>query len=121
MSPRHKPLLIGSLALAALLVLAQPVMATTFSVESVGGQIGLGDTDLKTTTINILNWVLGIMALVAVAMIIFSGIIAATSSSEDRAETARKVILAAVIGLIVILLAWAIVLFVTRTTANVTA
>lgn len=94
--------------------------ATTFSVESVGSQVGLGSADAKTTVINILRWVLGIMTLVAVTMIIFAGFIAATSDSEDRAATARRVISGAVIGLIIILLAWAIVLFVARTTANVT-
>lgn len=94
--------------------------ATTFSVGNTGGSLGLGTSDLKTTTVNILNWALGLMALIAVGMIIFSGIIAATSSDEDRAATAKRVISGAVIGLIIVLLAWAIVIFVANTTANVT-
>lgn len=117
---RHKFFLLA-VTFLGVIVLAQPVFAqTTFSVESVGSQLGLGNADLKETTLNVLRWILGIMALIAVAMIIFSGIIAATSSDEDRAATAKKVISGAVIGLIVILLAWAIVIFVTRTTSNVT-
>ncbi len=117
----HKNIILGTLLVGSLLV-AQPVLAqTTFSVESVGGQLGLGDADLRETTLNVLRWILGIMSLIAVAMIIFSGIIAATSSDEDRAATAKKVISGAVIGLVVVLLAWAIVIFVTRSTANVTA
>lgn len=108
-----------SLTVGVLAPLATHALATTFSVESIGGQIGLGGADLKSTTINILQWVLGILALVAVTMIIASIIIAATSS--ERAEAAKKTITAAVIGLIVVLLAWAIVLFVANTTANVTA
>lgn len=99
----------------------QPAQATTFSIESVGSSIGLGNADLKQTVIHILNLALGFLALIAVAMIIFSGIIAVTSSNEDRAATARRVISGAVIGLIIVLLAWAIVLFVARTTSNVTA
>lgn len=94
--------------------------ASTFSIESVGGQIGIGDGDLKNTTLNIIRLVLGLMTLVAVTMIIISAIIAGTSSDEDRAATARRVISGAVIGLIIVLLAWAVVLFVARTTANVT-
>lgn len=117
----HKRLVLSLVTLLGLTLIVQPVLAaSTFSVESVGGQIGLGNADLKDTTLNILRWVLGIMALVAVAMIIFSGFIAVTSSDEDRAATAKRVISGAVIGLIVVLLAWAIVLFVTRTTSNVT-
>lgn len=118
---RRKYILVGVLLLGSLVVVQSAIAQTTFSVESVGGQLGLGDADLKETMLNVLRWVLGIMALVAVAMIIFSGIIAATSSDEDRAATAKKVISGAVIGLVVILLAWAIVIFVTRSTANVTA
>ena len=92
--------------------------ATTFSIESVS--VGLGSADLKTTTLNIIQWVLGFLALAAVVMIIFSGFIAATAQESERAEAARKTIVAAVIGLIIVLLAWAIVIFVARTTANVT-
>ncbi len=94
--------------------------ASTFSIESVGQQIGLGSADAKTTAINIIRWVLGIPTLVAVVMIIFSGFIAATSADADRAATAKRVITGAVIGLIIVLLAWAVVLFVANTTANVT-
>lgn len=92
--------------------------STTFSVESIGGQLGLGSADLKQTILNIVQWVLGILALVAVAMIISSIIIAATSS--ERAEAAKKTITGAVIGLIIVLLAWAIVTFVLKTTSNIT-
>lgn len=93
--------------------------ATTFSIESV--DIGLGQADLKETTLSVIRWVLGIMTLVAVVMIIVSIVVAATSSDGDRAEKAKKGIAGAVIGLIIILLAWAIVFFVARTTTNVTS
>lgn len=103
------------------LLLAPAVLAATpFTVEPLGSSLGLGTADLKNTTLNVLQWILGIMALVAVAMIIFSGFIAATASGEERGERAKKVIVGAVIGLIVILLAWAIVIFVAGTTKNVT-
>jgi hypothetical protein len=107
-----------------LVTYATPVSAataTSFSIESVGSSVGLGNADLQQTTLNILQLVLGLMALVAVAMIIFSVIIAATSSDSERAERAKKTITGAVIGLIVVLLSWAIILFVARTTANVTS
>ena|SRR5690242_16909790 len=93
---------------------------TSFSIESIGGAIGIGSADLKQTTLNIINLALGFLTLIAVTMIIFSGIIAATTSDEDRAATARRVITGAVIGLVIVLLSWAIVIFSARTTANVT-
>lgn len=104
-------------------MLAMPAMtlaaSTPFSIES--ADVGLGGADLKTTTINIIKLVLGLLTLVAVTMIIASVFIAATSGDSDRADKAKRTIAGAVIGLIIVLLAWAIVLFVTRTTANVTA
>lgn len=110
------------LTLATLVGLLVPTMSsavTTFTVaDNVGGSIGLGNADLKQTVINILQWVLGILALVAVTMIIGSVIIAATSS--EKAEAAKKTIAGAIIGLVIVLLAWAIVIFVAKTTANVT-
>jgi hypothetical protein len=62
--------------------------ATTFSIESVGEQVGLGDADLKTTVINILRWVLGFMTLIAVVFIIYGGFIWLTAVGTKR--TSRK-------------------------------
>jgi hypothetical protein len=96
-------------------------LATPFSIENVGGTWGLGTADLKGTVINILQWVLGLLALVAVIMIIFGGVQWMTAGgNEDKIEKAKKIISAAVIGLIIVMLAWAIVIFVANTTKNVT-
>lgn len=117
----------AALALGTVFLLAAPVVshaqtaATTFSIESIGGQLGLGNADLKTTVLNIIRLVLGLMTLIAVVMIIYGGFVWLTAAgNEDNVDKAKKIISAAVIGLIVILLAWAIVIFVSKTTANVT-
>lgn len=97
------------------------VAATPYSIESIGSAVGLRDTDLKRTVINIIQWVLGILALLAVLLVIYGGFTWMTAAgNEERVEKAKKVISAAVIGLIIVLLAWAIVIFVAGTTANVT-
>ena len=94
---------------------------TTFSLESVGSTLGLGEADLKDTVLNILNLVLGLLALIAVIMIIIGGFTWLTAAgNEEKVDKAKKIISAAVIGLIIVLLAWAIVIFVARTTSNVT-
>lgn len=97
-----------------------PFAAHALSLENAGATLTLGTADLKGTVLNIVKLVLGLLGLIAVIMIIFSGIIAATSDNEDRAATAKKVIVGAVAGLVIVLLAWAIVTFVFRTTVNVT-
>lgn len=105
-------------------MMAMPIVshaATSFSIESVGSSIGLGNADLKTTVINILNLALGLLALVAVVMIIIGGFTWLTAGgNEEKVDKAKKIISAAVIGLIIVLLAWAVVIFVAKTTANVT-
>jgi len=107
------------LSLALLFLPTILLAATPYSIEEIGGSVGLGTADLKTTVINIIQWVLGILALLALVMIIVSIIVAATAGEDERAERAKKGIIGAVIGLIVVLLAWAIVIFVAGTTANV--
>lgn len=114
--------LASGIAMAAAAALPAAVLAATpYSIENVGGSVGLGTADLKQTIVNIISWVLGILALVAVVMIIIGGFQWMTAGgNEEKIEKAKKVISAAVIGLIIVLLAWAIVIFVAGTTRNVT-
>ncbi len=109
-------------ALAAIASLTPTVAgATPFTVEDYGTRLGLGTADLQTTVINILAWLLGIAALVAVVMVIAGGFQWLTSAgNEEKISAAKKTISGAVIGLVLILIAWAIVIFVAGTTANVT-
>src|SRR5437868_2393590 len=111
-------LIAGSLA-----ALAMPVVThaqTTFSIESVGTTLGLGEADLKDTVLNIVQLVLGLMTLIAVVLMIYGGFVWLTSAgNEENVDKAKRIISAAAIGLVIILLAWAIVIFVARTTANV--
>jgi amino acid transporter len=91
-----------------------------FSLESV--DIGLGGADLKQTVINLITLSLGLLSLVSVVMIIIGGFTWLTSGgNEEKVDKAKKTISAAIIGIIIVLLAWAIVLYVAKTTANVTS
>lgn len=63
--------------------------------------------------INVIQWLLGLLGLVAVIMIIFGGFTWMTAGgNEERIEKAKKILKASIIGLIIILLAWAIVTFI---------
>ncbi len=69
--------------------------------------------ELMTTVNTILNVIVGIVGVVAVAVIIIGGILFATSTGETAKTTrARNTILYGVVGLVVSLLAFAIVNFV---------
>ena len=79
---------------------------------------GTTDVDLKERIMTIINWVLGIIALVCVIVIIIGGIQYMTSTGDPgKVKKAKDTILYAIIGLIIIILAAAIVNFVI---ANVT-
>ena len=116
-----------ALAAGAIMALALPFTvqpahaASLLSIESIGSQVGLGNADLKKTVLNILQLVLGLLTFVAVIMVILGGFTWLTAAgNEEKVDRAKKIISAAVIGLIIVLLAWAVVIFVTRTTSNVT-
>jgi len=78
------------------------------------GEPGIGgSSDLRQTIIKIIKEVLLFMALIAVVVIVIAGIRLVVSQGEqEQIEKSKKTIIYAIIGLIVILLATAIVKFV---------
>ena len=77
-----------------------------------------GDS-IRTTVLDIIQDVLSFMALVAVVVIIIAGIrLVVGGADEQQREKARNTVLYAVIGLILILLAQAIVGFVNSFVTN---
>lgn len=77
-----------------------------------GSSIGT-EGDLKSAVIAILQYVLGFVGLIAVVVIVIAGIRFIISSGEEgEKEKAKKMIIYALIGLLIILLAEAIVSFV---------
>jgi hypothetical protein len=107
-------------AIAAGAVAALPARAQ-LTIEDFSSTLGLGTADLKQSAINILQFVLTLMGLIAVTVIIYGGIVWMTAAgNEQRVDKAKKIITSAAIGLIVIILSWAIVIFVVGTTSNVT-
>lgn len=119
----QRTLRIVSLAFLCLVFLLPPAAraVTSFTIENIGGQVGLGTSDLKLSIVHIIQWALGILVLVAVVMVIVGGMTWLTSAGNDeQVDKAKKIISAAVIGMVVVLLSWAVVIFVAGTTANVT-
>lgn len=102
----------GLLGLLFLVFAPSMAFAVDFNTNDVEGT-GLPTNDLRTSVINIISWVLGFLGLVAVVMIIYGGFMWLTAAgNEERIGTAKQIISSAIIGLVIILLAWAIVYFV---------
>lgn len=110
-----------TIALFTVAMIAVPLAAAhAVSYIDPSQSLGLGTADLKTTVTNIINWVLGLLGIIAVIMILYGGFIWLTAAgNEENITKAKNILSAAIIGLVIILLAWAIVNYVLGTASNV--
>jgi type IV secretion system pilin len=103
--------LVGVMTLVPSYAMAAPASEIQDGVDAVGG--GDSGGDLGTLIQTIVNILLFILGAIAVVMIIIGGIRYATSNGDSGSiKSAKDTILYAVIGLIVAILAYAIVNFV---------
>lgn len=102
----------GAMLLAALPVLAQVGTVGQLGVEY-GTATGLGTADIRSTMAAIINVALGLLGIVAVVIIVAGGFIWMTSGGNDeKVEKAKNMIFMGIIGLAIILSAYAIATFV---------
>lgn len=74
---------------------------------------GFGTRDLRTIIFTIVNVILGFLAIVAVLIIAYGGLVWMTSrGNEQQVEKAKKILINAVIGLVVVFLSYSIAFFV---------
>lgn len=107
----------GALALGALA--ASPVYAQINT--GVGADLTIGSTDPQSIVINLINWVLGILALIAVIFILMGGFRWMTAGgNEESVETAKKILISAIIGLVIVMAAWGIALYAVTVLGNTT-
>ena len=87
--------------------------ADTFGVGEIDQQIALGGGDIRQTVARIINVVLSLLGIIAVSLILYAGFVYMTAGgNEDRVLKARKILINAVIGLAIVLSAFAITRFV---------
>lgn len=73
---------------------------------------GYGTNSPEQIVINLINWVLGILALIAVILVLIGGFRWMTAAgNEEKVDSAKKLLVAAVIGLVIIMAAWGISLY----------
>ena len=71
--------------------------------------------DLPTSITTIINYFLGLLGLIAVAFLIYAGVLMVTAGGNDEQVTkARKIITYAAVGIVIILLSYTIVSFVSQ-------
>ena len=116
---KNKKLLIFSVIsiVAVIFVLfASPVLAELDTgLDAVAGETGLGDNDLVTIVGNIIKVFLGVLGVIGIVIVLYAGFLYMTSGgNQDQIQKARKMLISALIGLVIILSAYAITAFIIR-------
>ncbi len=113
--------LFGLVQLATLATLVQPAYAddalfkSQIGVNEVGQVYGNNKTDIRVIVVKIITVVLGFLAAIFLALIIYAGFRYMTASgNQDQTKKALAQIRDAVIGLTIVLSAWAITYFILR-------
>ena len=111
------------LSLAGLTLWFLPVAANAAASLGIelGTATGLGTKDLKATITSVLNVLLGFLGIIAVIIILLGGFKWMTAlGEEEKVGEAKKLISAGIIGLVVILAAYAIATYVISTISEAT-
>lgn len=96
-------------------------LINTATQQAITQTTGLGTTAPTSVVTSIVSWMLGILAVIAVVLVIFAGIQWMTSGgNEEKVTAAKNLLRAALIGLVIILAAYGIALYVFRILSNVT-
>ena len=102
------------------------IALTTVNALAAGGgfwnnpQTGAPPTSVSQDTIggsitNLINYFIGILGLISVAFLIYAGVLMVTAGGdEEQVGKSKKIITFAVIGLVIIMLSWGIVSFITQ-------
>ncbi len=112
--------MVASLGLAASMAAPAVVFAQADSltvndlgVNAIQGTVKLGSGDIRSTAARIINVALGFLGIIAVVIVLIGGFQYMISGGNDtKTAEARQLIFAGIIGLAIILSAWAITSFV---------
>ncbi|HTM68500.1 MAG TPA: pilin [Candidatus Binatia bacterium] len=109
----------GAIAIAAV---ALPLVTMAQGVDlglNYATAIGLGTQDVRTTVSNVIKAFMGLLGIVAVVIILLGGFKWMTAGgNEEKVAEAKKLIVSGIIGLVIILSAYAIAQFVVGAIIN---
>lgn len=84
--------------------------------------LGLSNRDPRDMAVSIIKVILSFLGIIAVCMILWGGFMWMTAAGNDeKVGTARKIIIAGIIGLAIIIAAWGITNFVINALFNATS
>jgi len=118
-----KKKLIKTIAVSALLMpifaIALPVLAQPDIGLNYTSELNLANADPRTAAVSLISLLMTFLGIIAVVIMLYGGFVWMTAAgNEDKVASAKKIIAAGVIGLIVILAAFLIVNFVVTNVSN---
>ncbi len=89
------------------------VATDTFGIQSVDGEVSLGKEDIRITITKIISTALGLLGIMAVGIVLYGGFKWMTAGgNEEQVLDAKRLLINGLIGLVIIMSAWAIARFV---------
>ena len=114
--------------------LANPVLAISennawggysggnINANTLQANTGLGGTDPRVIAAKVINVILGFLGIIAVVLILIGGFMWMTAAgNDDKVATAKKIMTAGIIGLVIVLAAFGIAKFVVNALITATA
>lgn len=97
------------------------ITADDLGLQPIGEELGMPATDIRVIAARIIRTALGFLGIVALVLILYGGFVWMTAGgNEENIQKAKKILVNAAIGLIIILSAYAIASFVIRALTQAT-
>ena len=118
---RIKSFVFGALIAALILFVGLPVFAQTDELVGVAADSGFGTSDLITIIGTIIKVFLGLLGIIFLVLVIYSGFLWMTAGGDDKqVERAKKTLINAVVGIVIVLFSYAIASFIVNALLDAT-
>lgn len=114
-----------AIMIALALTVATPAIAAVDAwgnqQASIGNSLGMGNKDPRQIAASVINIMLGFLGIIAVVIILLGGFKwMMAAGNEDKVGEAKKLMIAGVVGLIIILASWGLANFVLNSLLSAT-
>lgn len=100
---------------------ASAVTVNELDNTGISNDLILGEASPEEIAISLINWTLGILALITVVVILIGGFgILTAAGNEEKIDKSKKILTAAIIALLIILAAWGLSVYAINNLLNFT-